>query len=93
MTKLAEQTLEGVEQVARMTEAQIEHTVAPIRKSVAARFPTLFLLLITFGFTATVTGIEHSLIKYQVLAGNPEVIFLVGIGILVVTGTLYKKLG
>ncbi|GEM_PF-954129 len=93
VTKLAGEALESVEQIARVTEAHIEHSVAPIRKSVAARFPTLFLLLITFGFTATVTGIEHSLMKYQILAGNPEVIFVIGVGILVLTGTLYKKLG
>ncbi len=93
VAKLAEEALDNVQYAARVTERQIERTVVPIRKSVAERFPTLFLLLITFGCTAMVTGIEHSLVKYQILAMNPEVIFLIGVGILVLTGTLYKKLG
>ncbi|MBP6881451.1 MAG: hypothetical protein KBC35_02390 [Candidatus Pacebacteria bacterium] len=93
MTQVFESTFDEIERFAKTTEKQVEQTVAPIRKSVAQRFPTLFLFLITFGFTAMVTGIEHSLIKYQILSGNPEVILLIGVGILVLTGTLYKKLG
>ncbi|NCN11872.1 hypothetical protein GW937_00955 [Candidatus Kaiserbacteria bacterium] len=88
----AYEAIDEHEKVASTTEQQFDRTIVPLRKTVAQRFPTLFLLLVTFGFTATVTGIEHFLIKYEVLSNNPEIIFLVGIGILVLTGTLYKKL-
>jgi hypothetical protein len=93
VTKVFETTFGEVERFAKTTERQVEQVVVPIRKTVAQRFPTTFLFLITFGFTAMVTGIEHSLIKYQILSGHPEVILLIGVGILLVTGTLYKKLG
>lgn len=93
VTEVLEGTLSEVDRLAKTTERQVEQIVVPVRQSVAKRFPTLFLFLITFGFTAMVTGIEHSLVKYQILAGHPEVILLIGMGILTITGTLYKKLG
>jgi hypothetical protein len=93
LVKVAQDAVVEIQHVATAAEREIERTVAPLRKTVAQRFPTLFLLLVTFGFTATTVGIEHFLIKYQLLAHNPEAIFLIGIGILIFTGTLYKKLG
>lgn len=93
LAQVAEETLDEVQLVVDSTGEQIEQTVAPIRKSILKRFPVLFLLAVTFGFTATVTGIEQLLVQYDLLDRHPTIILLLGIGTLVLTGTLYKKLG
>ena len=93
MLTVTEEVIDSAEQAIEKTEAQIEQTVAPIRKSIIKRFPTLFLLTVTLGFTATITGIEQLLIQQQLLQENPLAILLVGLFLLILTGTLYKKLG
>lgn len=93
VSKVTGEVLDGAGRIVSATETQIEQTVAPIRKSILKRFPVLFLLAVTFGFTATVTGIEQLLIQHQLLQQHPSVILSIGIMILVLTGTLYKKLG
>jgi hypothetical protein len=93
VTNVTGEVLDGVEKVIETTSVEIEKTVAPVRRSIIKRFPVLFLLAVTFGFTATITGIEQLLIQSELLQDHPVVILLVGIGILVLTGTLYKKLG
>lgn len=77
----------------QQTETTIEQTVQPIRKSVLKRFPILFLLIVTFGVTATFFGIEQILLQFDLLQRYPWLILASGIGALVLTGTLYKKLG
>lgn len=86
-------TLLQAEKIVDQTSKQLEETVIPIRQSILKRFPTLFLLLVTFGFTAVVTSMEQLLIRYDFLVEKPFLILLIGIGILAVTGRLYKKLG
>lgn len=84
---------ETIEQILKTTETRIEETVTPIRKSALKRFPVLFLLAVTFGFTAVVTGIERMLTEQQYLADHPLVIVAIGVVVLILTGTVYKKLG
>ena len=84
--------LNETEEIVDSASKELENAVAPIRKTVFMRFPILFLLTVTFGVTATLLGMEGILTKYQVLANNPWLMFFLGIGILVLTGTLYKKL-
>lgn len=90
-------TTEGViketGQLVNDTTVQFERSVAPVRESIIKRFPTLFLLAVTFGVTAVATGIEQLLIQHEVLQQHPSAILGIGIGILVLTGRLYKKLG
>lgn len=64
----------------------------PVRESFFKRFPTLSILLATFGVSATVYGIERIIADITWLNERPYAIFLLGISILVVTGRLYKKL-
>lgn len=85
--------IDGVEYLVDETATQIEQSVAPVRESIIKRYPTLFLLAVTFGATATVTGMEQLLIQYELLAQHPTVILTLGIAILIVTGRLYKKFG
>ncbi len=75
------------------TEKKIEEVVAPVRKHVLKRFPILFLLLVTVGVTATMSGMERSLLQISFYQDNPAIVLIIGLGLLVLTGTLYKKLG
>ena len=93
VVEVADSTLDEVEKLVEPIGKEIEETVAPIRKSVLKRFPILVLLIVTFGFTATITGVEQVLLQHDILQSHPWVIFFLGIGTLVLTGTLYKKLG
>lgn len=93
VTKVAEETLDDIQLVVDTADKHFEKAVDPIRKSILKRFPVLFLLAVTFGFTAIVTGMEQLLIQHDVLQKHPAVILSLGIGTLVLTGTLYKKLG
>jgi hypothetical protein len=93
LTKAAEEVLDDAQLVVGVAEEQIEQVVAPVRKSILKRFPVLFLLAVTFGVTATITGMEQMLVQSAWFSERPEVMFGFGIGVLVLTGTLYKKLG
>lgn len=66
--------------------------IEPVRESFFKRFPTISILLATFGVSATVYGIERIIADVAWLNERPHAIFLLGICILVVTGRLYKKL-
>lgn len=100
MKKIADQVTEstldvvdGVQQVISDTEHKIESSIKPVRKSIVRRFPTAFLLAVTFGVSITFYGIEQLLPQIYFLNGHPWISLLLGISILVATGTLYKKLG
>lgn len=82
-----------VERLISNTEKKIEDRINPFRTEVTKRFPTLFLLLSTFGLIATYLAMEQLLLQYNVTQENPILLLIIGIGILVFTGTLYKKLG
>lgn len=86
-------TLDTLGKAMHTTEQEIEHVVAPIRESVLRRFPMLFLLAVTFGVTAVTTGMQQIMIQYQILESNPWLILLLGLTTLIVTGTIYNKLG
>jgi len=62
-------------------------------QSVFARYPMLFSLLGTFGLAMTLYGIEGVVEKIPFFSGRPFLILLVGIVLLVLTGSLYKRLG
>ena len=70
----------------------LEKMLAEKRKAVFQRFPLVFTLLAAFGFVATFYGFER-LMDQVGLSENPIILLVIGIGILIFTGTLYKKLG
>lgn len=63
------------------------------RKSVFERFPLLFTLLGSFGLVATFYGFERIIDRIELLAEHPFILLGVGLATLIVTGSLYKKLG
>ncbi len=56
------------------------------------RYPLTFALLILFGVVAVSEGVKGILAQFGILEGNPWELLLIGLAILIFTGTLYKKL-
>ncbi len=62
------------------------------RKNAFERFPLLFTLLAAFGLVAVNNGFQGLMAKIPFLNNNPYITFIFGLVILLITGTLYKKL-
>lgn len=92
-TKIIDDTTTTISEAVQKTEERVEEVVAPVRKSVLKRFPILFLLLVTIGVTATISSLEKLLLQIPFLDSHPSVVLVIGLSILILTGTLYKKLG
>ncbi len=92
-TKETSSAFEVVETSTTEFTKTVDGYVTPVRKTIFRRFPVLFSLLVTFGVSATVLGLEQILLQYKILEESPMLILLIGMSILVFTGTLYKKLG
>lgn len=88
-----ESAITEVEAVLKNGTADFERTLIPVRRELWRRYPAVFLLLVTVGITATFTGIEQLLLSYELLRAHPIVILCIGVTILTLTGTIYKKLG
>jgi hypothetical protein len=63
------------------------------RDTAFKRFPLVLTLLGTFGLVSTLYGVQHIFDRIPILANNPIISLGVGLLILILTGTLYKKLG
>jgi hypothetical protein len=74
-------------------EAEVVQKLAEKREGVFTRFPLLFTLLGTFGLVATFYGFEAMIDRIDLLANNPFILLGVGLATLIITGSLYKKLG
>jgi len=56
------------------------------------RFPLFFTLMAAFGLVATTDGFTRLMQKIPLLANNPYITLIIGLVVLSITGTLYKKL-
>lgn len=92
LEKTLEETLRKLESAVAKTESIIEIKTEPLRKHVFKKHPTLFFLLATAGIIATSLGFELLLLRYSLFIQYPIILIVVGVFILSVTGTLYKKL-
>ena len=72
--------------------ARMNQLFAEKGKNVFSRYPLIFALLIVFGVTMVTQGIKDMLLKISLFQNNPFVMFVMGIIVLIITGTLYKKL-
>ncbi|MFZ2038975.1 MAG: hypothetical protein WAV11_03505 [Minisyncoccia bacterium] len=61
-------------------------------KSVFSRYPLTFALAVIFGFSMMSEGIKGIINYSSFLKENPLIMLFIGLLILVLTGTLYKKL-
>ncbi len=71
---------------------QVNKMMASRTKAVFHRYPITFGLLIFFGAMALHEGIKGLMEDFGLLDINPWYLFIAGIVILTITGTLYKKL-
>ena len=72
--------------------SKINQIFAEKSKNVFARYPLTFALLILFGVTMVTQGVKDLLMEINFLKNNPFVMLGIGLLILIITGTLYKKL-
>lgn len=81
-----------IDEVVASTTQHLESMAKPVRQSFAERYPTIFMLLAASGASATFLGFERLLTSINILDKYPSLIMILGISILIFTGTLYKKL-
>jgi len=86
-------SLQQVEKMVAERSLEFEKSIKPLRKELHKKYPVVFLLLVTFGVTAVFTGIEQWLLSHEILKEYPLVILGIGVAILTITGTVYRKLG
>ncbi len=72
--------------------AKINQLFGEKGKNVFSRYPLLFALLIVFGFTMVTQGIKDLLSEVSFFQDKPFTMLLIGLLVLIITGTLYKKL-
>ena len=86
--KIVEAEIQKLEEMG----GSMKGTFTQLRDSAFARFPTIFVLLSTFGLVATFYGFEKVIDEIRFFSENPKMILISGIVVLIVTGSLYKKL-
>jgi hypothetical protein len=73
-------------------EKRLTALLAEGRERAYVKFPLVFALLVTFGLVATFYGFEHIIDSIDFFSDNPIILLGTGISILVVTGSVYRKL-
>ena len=62
------------------------------RDSAEVKFPLLTALAVTFGFVSTLYGFEKMIDRVDLFVDKPWILLILGITVLSVTGSIYKKL-
>lgn len=62
------------------------------RDRLAARYPFLFAGAAAFGLVSTYYGFEKLIDRVDTFVENPWILLATGIIVLIITGTIYKKL-
>lgn len=60
-------------------------------RTVFGRYPLLFSLLGSFGVAAIIYGFEQTLDDVPFLHDHPLLPLLIGVAVLIITGSLYKR--
>jgi hypothetical protein len=85
--------LQVIDDVVGTTTGHLGQAIEPMRRGLIKRFPITTALLVTLGITATILGLEQILDGIPYLHDRPWLLFIGGMTLLAVTGSLYKKLG
>ncbi len=83
---------DAVQDVITDVEQGVEEMIAPVRRSIVQRFPVAFMLAVTAGVSLVFYSIEIILSRTAFVVEHPWLSLGIGIGILYITGTLYRKL-
>ena len=73
-------------------EEKIIANIVDKRIKAEAKFPLVTALFVTFGFVATLYGFEKMIDRVDLFVEKPWILLITGLSVLVVTGTIYKKL-
>jgi len=94
MNKIIDQhkKIEAEIKVLEALGGSVTHKAISVRDSTFKRFPLLFVTLSTFGLVATFYGFEKVIDEIAFFSNNPLIILSTGVIILILTGSLYKKL-
>lgn len=80
-----------IEERVKTASGEFERIVERPRKTLE-RFPAVFLVLTTAGIVLVMFGFERYFDNIPFFHNNPTVMIILGLGILIFTGRLYKKL-
>jgi len=84
--------VDSVHDVITEVEQGVEQRIAPVRKNLIERYPAIFLLTVTMGLSLTIYSMELIFVQWGWVQNYPWVALGIGVTILTLTGTLYKKL-
>jgi len=93
ITKSVVGAVKEVDKTVSQVERGMESVIEPMQKTVFTRFPILFTLLVTFGVVITLLALERIVVEFTYIYERPFLMLSIGLGLLTLTGTLYKKLG
>ncbi len=68
------------------------HFMRDKTRSVFSRYPVIFSFLVLFGVMSVLHGFDEVIFKIPLLQNHPIIVFIIGLFILIFTGTLYKRL-
>lgn len=80
--------LRHIESLAESTNASMNNR----SRTVFRRYPLTFTLLTLLGATALHEGVKGIIDSIHIFEGHPFYLILIGLVVLIITGTLYKKL-
>lgn len=86
------EVMDSIDRTVGRIEKEFEAVIQPVQKTAFSRFPVLFMLAATFGVSCTIFAFERILMEITYVYERPLVMLIIGVGILTLTGTLYKKL-
>lgn len=75
------------------TVVEVNDALGRTSKPVLKRYPVLFGVLTSFGAMFVLYGFERMADSIPLLSNNPDAMFVIGVVLLLITGTLYKSLG
>jgi len=85
---MSKDPIQAIEQLTKEIHDHIERQ----GRNVFKRYPLTFALLATFGVSAVVSGFKGFVDEIDILRDNPLALFVLGVVILLFTGSLYKRL-
>lgn len=80
--------LQEIEEITQKTN----HFMGKKTESALSRYPLTFSFLVLFGVISVLHGFENIINKITFLNDRPTLVFVIGLAILIFTGSLYKKL-
>jgi uncharacterized membrane protein YcjF (UPF0283 family) len=84
--------VDSLHDVITEVEQGMDQRLGPVRKNLIERFPALFLLTVTMGLALVIYSMELIFARWDWVQNYPWIALVIGISILLATGTLYKKL-